>query len=171
MHKIEVVTLIDTVPDQLEQSIRAAVEIIISRAGYGSVELSVAIVSDATIQQTNRQYLDHDYPTDVLSFRLDESADSNDLPGETRQDQTLQGEVIVSWDTACRQATHFGWTASSECLLYVVHGTLHLVGHDDREKNDRQRMRNAERAVLSTFGLTPHYDSDVIQKADEEAES
>ncbi|HIF33576.1 MAG TPA: rRNA maturation RNase YbeY [Planctomycetes bacterium] len=171
MPKIEVVTLIDEVPDELEGTIRAAVGAIVHDAGFGSFDLSIAIVSDATIQQANRQYLDHDYPTDVLSFRLDEYAESSSSHAPSPSEQTLEGEVLVSWDTACRQAALFDWAPSSECLLYVVHGTLHLIGHDDRDEHDRQEMRKAERAVLATFGLAPHYDRDVSETAEEEAGS
>ncbi len=92
----------------------------------------MAAVDDRTIHQLNRRYLDHDYPTDVLSFVLEEG------PG------TVEGEIIVSGDTAAASAPGYGWPAQDELLLYVIHGMLHLVGYDDKSPADAARMRQAE---------------------------
>ena len=126
----------------LERAIRSLLEeALIERA-----EVSVAVVDDPTIHQLNRQYLGHDDATDVLSFTLE------------RDDDHLEGEVIVSADTACRQARRYGWPAEDELLLYVVHGTLHLVGHDDATAVEREEMRRRERACLARFGREPRWD-------------
>lgn len=106
-------------------------------------EISVAIVDDPTIHQLNRQFLQHDYPTDVLTFPL-ESPEENGL---------LAGEIIVSWDTAQRHAAELGLSAEGELLLYVVHGTLHLLGFDDHEAEEAAAMRNAERDCLKQLGF------------------
>jgi probable rRNA maturation factor len=105
--------------------------------GVRSGEVSVAIVSDAEIHALNRRYLNHDYPTDVLSFLLERQADR------------LQGEIIVSIDTARDRCREFGWPASYELTLYVIHGALHLVGYDDSSAEDRDRMRQREAHYLS----------------------
>ncbi len=94
--------------------------------------LSIAVVDDPTIHELNRRYLEHDYATDVLSFPL-ESGESH-----------LEGEVIVSLDTARRQAEQWGWTTEDELLLYVVHGVLHLVGYDDHDPTKRAEMLEQE---------------------------
>lgn len=109
--------------------------------------VSLAIVDDATMHQLNRRYLDHDYPTDVLSFLLSEE-----------DEEPLEGEIIVSADTAAAAAEQYGWTLDDELLLYVIHGTLHLVGYDDHAPRDRREMRECEQYFLSGFGLTPRYD-------------
>ena len=54
--------------------------------------------------------------------------------------------------------------AADELLLYVIHGTLHLVGYEDKEVSDQQRMRAAEREVLARFGLQPHDEQDCGEK-------
>lgn len=105
-------------------------------------EISVAVVSDKQIHQLNKQYLEHDYETDVLSFNL----------GETGAVE-LAGEVIVSADTAIRSAKERGIEPLDELALYVIHGTLHLVGHDDKEERLRKRMRAAEQKYANCFGL------------------
>ena len=104
--------------------------------------ISVAVVDDAEIHQLNRQYLDHDYPTDVLSFRLSEES------------EPLDGEVIVSAETAERVAAEHNWAAASELLLYLVHGLLHLIGYDDHQEGERQKMDRKQRAILAELGHT-----------------
>lgn len=120
----------------------AAVKQILGEAGYTSGEVSIAIVNDAAMHELNRQYLQHDYPTDVLSFVLEED--------ETR----LIGQLIVSADYAAREAPTFGWTTDDELLLYTIHGALHLVGYDDLEPDLKAEMREQEVAYLAHFGLT-----------------
>jgi probable rRNA maturation factor len=65
--------------------------------------------------------------------------------------------VVVSADTARRVAPQMGWTAAEELLLYIVHGVLHLAGHDDATTADRARMRQREKKVLGRFGITARY--------------
>lgn len=127
--------------------LRRAVRQILQDAGIASAEISLALVDDPTIHGLNRQYLAHDTPTDVISFVLDQ------------EDGRLAGEVIVSTDTAATTAARLGWPAEDEVLLYVVHGTLHLVGHDDQDPQSLAAMRQAERHYLAAFGLEPPYDS------------
>ena len=120
-----------------------AVEMILRDAAIARTEISVAVVDDPTIHQLNRQYLDHDYATDVLSFVFE------------RHPDLLEGEVIVSADTAASRAADFGWTAAEELLLYVIHGTLHLVGYDDGTSDERAKMRARERDCLLRLGIEP----------------
>lgn len=120
---------------------------------FSSAMISLAIVDDATIHELNRRYLDHDWPTDVLSFVLEENADH------------LEGEVIVSADTAVTAATESGCTAATEQLLYVIHGMLHLVGYRDKSAAESQEMRAAEARYLRQFGLEPP-DSNVFVAQD-----
>ncbi|HVX11448.1 MAG TPA: rRNA maturation RNase YbeY [Pirellulales bacterium] len=122
--------------------LRAAVEGVLLAEGIRAGEISLAIVDDPTIHDLNRQWLNHDEPTDVLSFVLEES------------DGYREGEIIVSADTASSRAAEFGWTAEAELLLYVVHGALHLVGYDDKEPAKREVMRERERYHISRLGLS-----------------
>ena len=124
-------------PTSLEKVIHA----ILQDHGITEGEVSLAIVDDPTIHQLNRDHLQHDYATDVLSFVLDKS------------DNELDGEVIVSCDTATKVATEYGWSAQHELLLYFIHGCLHLVGYDDHCDEDRLAMRNAEVKYLSVAGV------------------
>lgn len=116
--------------------LRKAVELVLQGEGIERATLSVAVVSDRAIRPLNRRYLQHDYATDVLSFLLDSG------PG------WLDGEVIVSADTAASQAPQYGSSAADELLLYVIHGTLHLIGYDDTTPAERKRMLARQRRYL-----------------------
>lgn len=111
-------------------------------------EISIAVVDDTQMQQLNNQYLKHDYTTDVLSFVLEEG------------EGWIDGELIVCFPYAQREAERFGWSASDEVLLYTIHGTLHLVGYDDQDPESKQEMRAAEIQYLAPFGLVPTYDAE-----------
>ena len=113
-------------------------------AGHGitNAEISVAVVDDARIHTLNRVHLSHDYPTDVLSFVYETS------------ENTVDGELVVSAETALRAGAEHGMTAHDEVLLYIVHGTLHLVGCDDQTADARKAMRAHERAVMQQLGIT-----------------
>jgi probable rRNA maturation factor len=126
-----------------EALIRNVVSEILAGEGVTGGQISVAVVDDPTIHGVNRQHLNHDYPTDVISFVFD------------RDGSRLDGEVIVSADAARGAAEHLGWAAENELLLYVVHGTLHLVGYDDRSEADREQMRGRESHYLARFGMVP----------------
>jgi probable rRNA maturation factor len=141
MIQIEILSETDATADP---RLRQAVEAIFRESLIERATLSIAIVDDPTIHRLNRQYLDHDYPTDVLSFLLE------------RDERGLEGEVIVSVDTAARRAVEFGWSTADELLLYVIHGTLHLVGYDDQTESTRAEMRAAERRMLTIFEIEPH---------------
>ncbi len=126
-----------------EARLKQAAQLILSEAGFTKGSLSIAIVDDPTIHQLNREFLNHDYPTDVLSFVLEQD------------EHYVEGEVIASAEMAQRTAAQLAWPADDELLLYVVHGTLHIAGHDDTNDAVRAEMRAAEKHILAQFGLTP----------------
>ena len=106
-------------------------------------EVSIAVVDDPAIRVLNRQYLDHDYETDVISFVLDWN----------ENDSRLLGQLIVSTDTATSLAAEIGGTMQDELLLYVIHGMLHLVGYDDKQPALAAEMREAEKVYLNRLGV------------------
>jgi probable rRNA maturation factor len=110
--------------------------------GVSRAEVSIAVVDDPTIHGLNRRHLDHDWPTDVISFALSE-------PG----DDALSGELIVSAETAARMAERDGVPAWTELVLYTVHGLLHLCGFDDLTEDGAAAMRRREGELLAAEGL------------------
>ncbi len=115
--------------------------------GANLVHVSLVLSDHATVRQLNRDYLDHDYDTDVLSFSL--SGDEPDAPAHA-----MEGEVYVDLDTAAERHEEFNTTFEREAYRYVVHGVLHLLDYDDATASGRQTMRALEDqyldAVLST---------------------
>ncbi|QDU38479.1 Endoribonuclease YbeY [Maioricimonas rarisocia] len=140
-----------------QQRLRQVVESTLADERIASAEISLALVDDPTIHEVNRNHLDHDYATDVLSFLLCDAP----VEGEAG-DRHVEGEVVVSTETAVRQAEEFGWDADAELTLYVVHGLLHLCGYDDQTAEDRSKMRARERDVLKKWGITPHYEDEPV---------
>lgn len=138
-----------------EQLIEAVVAVL-RESTLKSATISLAVVDDRTIHELNRRYLDHDWPTDVLSFALDE------------RDGHLEGEIILSAETAAAEAAEFGWPAAAEQLMYVIHGALHLVGYGDKTPDEALAMRIAEGKHLRRFGIDfPHHS----RSSDSEARS
>jgi probable rRNA maturation factor len=104
----------------------------------GTVE--IALVDDVEIRRLNAAYRGVRRRTDVLAFPLE-------TPGAPGQ---LVGQVVVSVDTARRQARRVGVTLAEELALLVTHGTLHLVGYDDRDPVEADLMHRRERAILES---------------------
>lgn len=129
-----------------EQRLCDSARMVLEEEGWKHAEISIAVVDDEAIHQVNRQFLNHDEPTDVISFVLDQ------------HDDFLSGEIVISADTAARRAADFEWTINDELLLYVIHGALHLTGFDDLEPAARAVMREREQHYLSRFDLKPRYD-------------
>jgi probable rRNA maturation factor len=120
---------------------RRAILAILNDAEVCEATVSVAIVDDPTIAKLHRQFLDDPDPTDVLSFVLD------------RSNNSLEGEVVASADTAKACAPQYNTTPEDELLLYVMHGTLHLVGYDDTTPRQRAVMRKMETQYLRIHAL------------------
>jgi probable rRNA maturation factor len=104
--------------------------------------LSLAFVSDRTIRSLNRRFLKRNHVTDVLAF---------DYREKGKRAKRLEGEVIISTDTAVRQARKFGTGVKQELTLYIIHGILHLLGYDDHRPKDIKRMRAKEQKILKTL--------------------
>jgi probable rRNA maturation factor len=126
-----------------------------------SAEISVALVDNAEIHTLNRQYLEHDYETDVLSFQLDfePGPQTTDAPAASGRaaGATLSGEVIASAEMALQMAVEYHWNPQDELVLYLVHGLLHICGYDDLSEPEQEVMRGRERDILKHWNLVPHY--------------
>jgi probable rRNA maturation factor len=110
-------------------------------AGVEEGRMSVAILSDPEIREVNRSYLQHDYETDVISFDLSDD------------DVFLDGELVLSADTARRMANDVGWAPQAELLLYAIHGMLHVLGYEDDTDENRDEMRRMEAHYLKRFRI------------------
>lgn len=117
--------------------IRRAAELALEHGGRAGEGLSIVFVDDPELAAMHADWLDDPTPTDVISFDLGGGAGGP------------MGELYVSTERARAVARRRGLDVVREHLLYVVHGTLHLCGHDDRKPRDRARMRRAEGTVLA----------------------
>jgi len=127
--------------------------------GIVSAVVSISIVDNATIHRLNRDHLQHDYPTDVISFGLDWSHPDRERPDDSPECRAsgaaIEGEIIASLEYARENAEQYGWNVQSELTLYAVHGMLHLCGYDDLTPVEQSFMRASERDILTQCGLRP----------------
>ena len=123
---------------------RAVAQAVIDGEGMTAGDVGIVLADHATVHELNREWLGHDYETDVVSFGLDDGA-----LAEGRVD----GEVYVDLDTAAERAAEFGATPAREALRYVAHGVLHLCGHDDATDAERAAMRALEDHYLDAAGV------------------
>jgi probable rRNA maturation factor len=113
--------------------------------GLPDAELSVVLCDDAFIWPLNRDYRGNDAPTDVLSFAMQEGEDL--LEGDV-----ILGDVIVSLQTAARQADQAGHSTEHELHVLLVHGVLHLLGFDHEAGGpEADRMAQEERSLLAAL--------------------
>jgi probable rRNA maturation factor len=134
---------------RLEPTAIQAAVVLLADLGHASSELSVAFVDDARMQELNREWRGKDRPTDVLSFS---QLEGGAVPGEA----VLLGDVVISVDTLERQAADGGWTVEEELVRLLLHGLLHLLGHDHEREDEALAMRAEEArlvAVLEGAGL------------------
>ncbi len=116
--------------------------------GKKKYELSILFVSDTQIQKLNRTYRGKNKPTDVLSFSL------NMLQGQEGLKWPLAalGDIVVSVDTAKRNAQKFGKTFEEELQFLLIHGFLHLLGYDhEKSKKEEKRMQYQEKILWNTL--------------------
>ncbi|ACL22283.1 protein of unknown function UPF0054 [Desulfitobacterium hafniense DCB-2] len=132
----------------LEQGIAKAVHL---SAESEEAEVSLTLVDDARIHELNRDYRGVDRPTDVLSFALQE--ERSDEPDILDYEDHLLGDIIISVERARAQAIDYGHSFERELVYLAVHGTLHLLGYDHMEEEDKEEMRRQEEAVMSQIGL------------------
>ncbi len=109
-------------------------------------ELTIVLTDDAQLRELNNQYLGIDSPTDVLSFPSDEVDPETEI--------SYIGDIILSIPRATEQAESAGHSVEEEAQLLVVHGTLHLLGHDHAEVDDKARMWQAQAEVMVRLGLS-----------------
>ena len=123
---------------------RAAESTLTHQKVRGPVALTVWISDDATLQRWNRHFRGVDAPTDVLSFPN----------GEVDPDTGARylGDVLISYPRAVAQAAAGGHAVADELTLLVVHGVLHLLGHDHATPAEKARMWAAQRQVLRSLG-------------------
>lgn len=130
----------------LEQAARAALT---HQAASPDSDLTIVLTGDETLHDLNLRFMDVDAPTDVLSFP---SGEPDPETGEI-----YLGDILISYPRAEAQAQQGGHPVTAELQLLTVHGTLHLLGHDHYDEDEKARMWAAQAEILQQLGvpLTP----------------
>jgi len=110
-----------------------------------NADMTIVLTDDAQLQELNREYLGIDAPTDVLSFPAAEADPETGVP--------YLGDILISIPRAKQQAEAAGHSIEAEVQLLVVHGTLHLLGHDHASAGEKAIMWKAQAEVMSKLGL------------------
>jgi probable rRNA maturation factor len=128
--------------DLLERAANAALE---HQSQALDAELSIILTNDARLQELNLNYLGIDAPTDVLSFPASET--------DPETGARYIGDILISIPRAQVQAEAAGHPLEAEVQLLVVHGVLHLLGHDHAQEQEKARMWKAQAEILDGLGL------------------
>jgi len=136
--------------------VRRSVEATLDHQSAPERDVSVLLTDDREIQDLNRSYRGKDRPTDVLAFALDEAPGPRDpaISGGPAGPRAPLGDVVVSVETARRQAIGRRTSLDAELELLTVHGTLHLLGFDHDAPDAARAMKRATRAIRRR--LQPH---------------
>jgi probable rRNA maturation factor len=118
---------------------------VLDALGVGDRELSLSLTGDPEIAELNAEWRGREGPTDVLSFSLDEG-DHSEFGG------VLLGDVVIALGVAERQAEAYGASLDDEVARLLIHGVLHLLGHDHQQPGEARRMRTEERRLWRELG-------------------
>lgn len=147
------------IPEKLEQLLSDGLNAVAKLHGLGEQEeVDITIVTDDEIHTLNRDYRNVDRATDVLSFALDEDGGEPELVGGP--EVHLLGDIIISAETAARQAEEFGHGLERETVYLAVHGLLHLLGYDHMQEEDKAIMRAKEEEALREIKLSEEFLAD-----------
>lgn len=118
--------------------IKEWVKNVVSGFGKEVGEINIIFVGKQKIQEINEQFLKHFYPTDIITF--------ND-----NQDNTINGELYICPEVVKENAVHYKEFFYIEIRRVIIHGILHLLGHDDTTSGEADKMRDLENSALNTF--------------------
>ncbi len=131
----------------VRRAARAALE---HQSALLEANLTIVLTDDAQLQQLNRDYMGIDTPTDVLSFPASPT-DASEIDPETGS--PYLGDILISLPYAARSAAQAGHSLEAEVQLLVVHGVLHLLGHDHAKARQKAKMWKAQAEILESLGL------------------
>ena len=135
-----------------KRKIRRTIMLLLKSVNCADKEISLSFVNDEIIQQLNNQYLNKDKPTNVLSFSLQEGEFNNINPN-------VLGDIVISVDTAARDASKSKLLFEQEIVFLIIHGILHLLGynHENTTKEETKKMQIKEKEL---FNIVYCLDSD-----------
>lgn len=138
------------VPENIQinlKMIKSGIQRTLEMVNSPEVDITLRITSDAEIRQLNQVFRGINKATDVLSFNQDT------LDPETQR--LYLGDIIISYERARQQALQHGHAFDKECALLAIHGTLHLLGYDHYEEEEKEKMWDLQKRILNE---TTNYD-------------
>lgn len=132
------------------RALKATMRNLLKAVGEGESAISVTLVNDDAIREINREHRGKDKPTDVLSFPLEP---------EPFSQERLLGDIVISVDTARRQAADYDAPVQREIYRLLIHGLLHVLGHDHMEPDERDVMEREERRLADAIGMPWPYET------------
>jgi len=102
-------------------------------------DIIINIVTSEEIHKVNKQFLNHDYSTDIITFNYSE------------ENNTLETEIFISLEDAYSNSIKYKVSLDNEFLRLVIHGVLHLLGYDDKNEKDKRKMKRMENKLVSKF--------------------
>lgn len=133
------------ISDENIEAIEKTVTVCLETEGLdGDFEVSVSFVTNEEIRELNKQYRNVDSETDVLSFPMDDDEDAEII---------MLGDIVLSTEKIIEQAAEFGHSLEREMLYLVAHSTLHLIGYDHMDDDEKQEMRQREKEIMKELQL------------------
>ena len=144
------ITCSESVTIPSTEKLNEKLEMILHHLQYSEHFLSVYFTNDEEIAEYNHQYRNFAKATDVLSWSyLEDDSQSQHV-----------GDMMISMDTAYRQAEQNGWDLMTEILRLCVHGMVHIVGYDHQTPEEERKMLSLEKKLLALLGLQEIYPED-----------
>lgn len=128
-----------SVPDFDQKLLQQTLEHLIVNEGFVSGDVNIIYCSDEHLLQMNKDYLNHDYYTDIITF-------------DYVDDQTVSGDLFISLDRIKENASQFADNLDQELFRVMIHGVLHLCGYHDKSEEEQQTMRGKENEYLKYAG-------------------
>ncbi len=123
---------------------RLAIKVLKAEGKNEPLEMGVVVTTDEEVHALNKEYLGHDYETDVISFGME--GDAEFITPEERP--AYLGDVVISYQRAEEQAPEYGHTTEQEVATLLVHGLLHLIGYDDMDEASREKMHERQDSLM-----------------------
>ena len=143
--RITIINLQNKVPVNSKRVAKTVQNVLSSEGIKKPGEITVCFVNDPEIKELNLKYLGKNNPTDVIAF---------DIPGPKGKNKIF-ADIVISTDRAIDNAGTFHTTPLFELYLYVIHGVLHILGYDDRNKKNRLIMHKKQLFLLNSLNLSP----------------
>ncbi|CAN5337627.1 rRNA maturation RNase YbeY [soil metagenome] len=125
-------------------------------ATSAAIEISVRLTSDDEVHTLNKQYRQQDKPTNVLSFPMVQP-DLIETLGDTDDGEILLGDIVLAYGVCAREAEDRGVSLADHATHLIVHGVLHLLGHDHMDDVQAEAMESIEQAAMAALGLHDPY--------------